>query len=76
MLPTNPYYLGIPGGNQGPVVINIATSSIAGGWIYAAESADVLFMDSCRIDRAGNPTRNPRHYFEVGAILPAGKQKG
>lgn len=76
MLPTNPYCLGIPGGNQGPVVIDIATSSIAGGWIYAAESAGALIPEGCLIEREGNPSRNPRHYFEGGAILPAGKQKG
>ena len=35
----------------------------------------VLGADSV-IDLEGNPSSNPRHYFEGGAILPAGKQKG
>ena len=53
-----------------------ATSSIAGGWIYAARSAGALIPEGCLIDRKGNPSRNPEDYFEGGAILPAGQQKG
>ena len=76
MLPTNPYCIGIPGGKRGLVVLDFATSSIAGGWIYAARSAGALVPEGCLIDSEGNPSRNPEDYFEGGAILPAGQQKG
>ena len=76
MLPTNPYCIGIPGGNRGPVVLDFATSSISGGWIYAARSAGALIPEGRLIYREGNPSRNPEDYFEGGAILPAGQQKG
>ena len=75
MLPTNPYCQGIPVGNQGPVVIDITTSSIAGRLIYAVESAETLIPEGCLIDREGKPSRDPRHYFEGETILPEGKQK-
>lgn len=76
LLPTNPWCIGIPGGARGPVVVDFATSKIAGGWIYAAESAGALLPEGCVIDRDGNPTRNPRDYFDGGAILPSGEHKG
>lgn len=76
MLPTNPWCAGIPGGERGPVVLDFATSKIAGGWIYAARSAGALLPEGCVIDAEGNPTREPEDYFNGGAILPAGAQKG
>jgi len=76
MLPTNPWCAGIPGGARGPVVMDFATSKIAGGWIYAAQSAGALLPEGCVIDAEGNPTREPADYFNGGAILPAGAQKG
>jgi uncharacterized oxidoreductase len=76
MLPTNPYSIGIPGGNRGPVVLDFATSKIAGGWIYAARSAGAQLPDNVLMDPEGRITRDPEDYFRGGAIFPAGEAKG
>ncbi|MEO1504646.1 MAG: Ldh family oxidoreductase [Pseudomonadota bacterium] len=76
MLPTNPWCIGIPGGDRGPVVMDFATGVIAGGWLYAARSAGALVPEGCVIDRNGDPTRDPEDYFNGGAILPMGGHKG
>jgi len=75
-LPTNPWCLGLPGGAHGPFILDFATSTVAGGWVYAAESAGARLPAGCLIDRNGLPSTDPAAYFDGGAILPAAGQKG
>ena len=76
LLPTNPYCIGIPGGARGPVVLDVATSMLAGGWIYAAREAGLTLPEGTVINHRGAPTVAPTDYFDGGAILPKGGHLG
>ena len=75
MLPTNPWCIGIPGGERGPVVMDFATGRIAGGWIYAARSAGALLPEGCVVDKGGNPTRDPEDYRTTATARSVQRQR-
>ncbi|MEI6573813.1 MAG: Ldh family oxidoreductase [Alphaproteobacteria bacterium] len=76
LLPTNPFCFGIPGGQQGPVIVDFATSIIAGGWLYAARAAGAKVPFGSIMNRDGALSDDPADYFNGGAILPKGGAMG
>lgn len=75
---TNPFCVGIPGGDGTPVVLDMATSRIAMGKARVAKNKGEQAPEGCLIDASGYPTRNPAVVFDppVGALLPFGDHKG
>jgi len=76
LMSTNPYAIGIPGGERGPVIVDFATSAAAAGWVYGARIAGTTLPDGILIDKEGNPSNDPQAYFDGGAIVTAGGAKG
>jgi LDH2 family malate/lactate/ureidoglycolate dehydrogenase len=76
ILPTNPFAFALPASANGPVVVDFATSTAAGGKVYAAKLAGRALPLGLCIDAHGHPTTYPDDEFNGGALLPMGGPKG
>jgi ureidoglycolate dehydrogenase (NAD+) len=70
---TNPLCFGFPSSNGSPIVLDMATSTVAGGHIFKARSENREIPDTWGLDKDGNPTTNPH---EAIYFTPAGGAKG
>ncbi|RLM13210.1 malate/lactate/ureidoglycolate dehydrogenase [Gibbsiella quercinecans] len=77
-LGTNPFCAGIPQAAGAPVILDFATSAIAGNKARIAWNAGKQVEPGCIVDDAGQPTQDPRWVVQppLGALLPFGKHKG
>ena len=76
LLAPNPIAMGFPVKNQPPVVVDFATTKIAGGKVALAQAKGEGLPPGCIIDKHGNPSTDPEDYFDRGALLPFGAHKG
>lgn len=77
-LGTNPFCVGIPVAGRPPLVLDFATSTIAGNKARIAWNTGWELPPGCAVDSAGNPTRDPRWLMQepLGALLAFGGHKG
>ena len=77
-LSANPISVGIPRKADEPLVLDMATSSIAEGKLMDMLNRGVSAPEGCIVDADGNPTTDPVAYFgpPAGAMLPFGGHKG
>ena len=76
VLGTNPIAFAIPAGEEKPVFLDIATSTVAVTKILAAKALGKKIPQGWLVDEAGLPTTDPSHYPEQGALLPMAGHKG
>ncbi len=74
-LGTNPLSVGIPAGQERPVVLDMATSEVAHGRVRAAASRGERIPPTWALGPDGRPTTDP-HQALQGALLPFGGAKG
>jgi LDH2 family malate/lactate/ureidoglycolate dehydrogenase len=72
----NPFTGGFPAGAAGPVVVDFATTAIAGGKVLVAHAAGEELPPGNLVDANGRPTTSPAALLEGGALLPFGGHKG
>ncbi|MCZ6680522.1 MAG: Ldh family oxidoreductase [Candidatus Poribacteria bacterium] len=76
VLGTNPIAYAVPAGDERPVCLDIATSTVAATKVFAASARGESIPDNWLVDDEGIPTTDPRLYPEQGALLPMAGHKG
>jgi uncharacterized oxidoreductase len=77
-LSANPIAAGAPRVGRGPLILDIATSTIAEGKIQVARNRGEKLKAGVVVDGGGRPTTDPAAFYAQppGAILPFGGHKG
>jgi delta1-piperideine-2-carboxylate reductase len=73
---TNPIAFAAPRAGGQPVVFDMATSAIAHGDVQIAAREGHMLPPGMGVDRAGQPTEDPKAILDGGALLPFGGYKG
>lgn len=73
-LGTNPLCIGVPGGKEGPFVLDFGTSATAEGKVRVRRIAGQLVPAGWLLDPDGKPTTDPNQLYgdPPGTILPMG----
>lgn len=73
---TNPIAFAAPRTGGQPIVFDMATSAIAHGDVQIAAREGRMLPPGMGVDRAGQPTEDPKAILDGGALLPFGGYKG
>lgn len=73
---TNPIAFAAPRAQGEPIVFDMATSAIAHGDVQIAAREGHMLPPGMGVDRAGQPTLDPKAILDGGALLPFGGYKG
>ena len=75
-LGTNPMCIGMPSNLEGPVLMDMASSTVALGKVALARNRNESIPMGWIVDKDGNPTTDPNDYYSGGALLPVGGDQG
>jgi ureidoglycolate dehydrogenase (NAD+) len=73
---SNPLAYAVPAGRHPPLLYDAATSTVAGGKVYAARARGEPIPDIWIIGADGRPTTDPSGFPQAGALLPMAGHKG
>jgi len=73
---TNPIAIGVPAGEQYPIVLDMATTGVAGGKLTVAAQKGEKNPFGWAVDKDGKPTDDPRITAKGGSLLPMAGPKG
>ena len=76
VLGSNPYAYGIPVLGGDPILLDMATSAVAGGKVYAAQQRGEAIPPTWLIDEHGQPTTDGTLYPKRASLAPMAGYKG
>lgn len=76
ILHTNPISIGIPGIGESHMIMDFATTTVAGSKLRIAHQRGEPAPDGSLVDDQGNPTTDPSTYPERARLTPFGAHKG
>ena len=75
-LSTNPMVISFPYNEDGPVLLDFATTISAEGKLRVARAKGATLPDYWTIKEDGTPSNDPNTYYEGGSLLPIGGLHG
>jgi uncharacterized oxidoreductase len=70
-LGTNPWAIGVPGG-ESPFIFDAATSTLAEGKVRVARAKGAALPAGVLVDASGRPSTDPEAYYAGGGMVPLG----
>lgn len=75
-LGTNPICIALPSNLESPIFIDAATSHVAGGKVALCLSRHKPVPAGWLVDKEGNPSTDPKDFYNGGALMPMGGLDG
>ena len=75
-LSTNPLVIAFPYNDEGPILLDFATTISAEGKLRVARAKGATLPDYWTITADGTPSNDPNTYYEGGSLLPIGGLHG
>lgn len=72
----NPISAGFAASGDADLVVDYATTAVAGGKVMLARTAGVPLPTGVLVDQEGKPTTDPEDMYRGGSLLPFGGHKG
>lgn len=76
VLGSNPLAFAVPAGSEKPILMDMATSTVAGGKVFAAAARGEKLPEHWLVDANGLPTKDPALFPHAATLTPMAGHKG
>jgi LDH2 family malate/lactate/ureidoglycolate dehydrogenase len=73
---SNPFGFAAPAGREKPILLDMATSTVAGGKVFAAAALGKTIPGAWLLDANAKPTTDPALFSHAASLTPLGGYKG